>query len=222
MDWKKNQVFLPDLSHYEWPCDLKALAKAGCVGVIWKATEGESYHDISYDEAREAASEAGLLWGAYHFGDSSPVQAQIDNFILFAQPKAEDLFCLDFENNADKTMSLPQAEKWLNGVETKLKRPNHGVLYSGNLIKESLGPNIDTFWTAHRLWLAQYANKPVLPKAWKSYWLWQFTDGSSGPTPHTVAGVKGTCDVNVYDFDEGRLKAEWATGLAPNPTPLAK
>lgn len=220
MNWHPNQVFLPDLSHYEWPCDLSALADSGCVAVIWKATQGRGYQDPTYPAARNAAYAAGLLWGAYHFGDASPVDQQVNNFLAYAVPTGDDLIILDFEDNSDNTMLLSQAQDWITQVEDKQQRPNEVALYSGNRIKETLGNDASAFWSAHRLWLCQYGESPVVPKAWAKYWLWQFTDGSSGPEPHTVAGVTGACDVNAYYSDEAQLKYEWSGAPAPSPNNL--
>lgn len=220
MSWKPNQVFLPDLSHYEWPSDLNTLAAAGCVAVIWKATQGTGYQDPTYNQARAAAYAAGLLWGAYHFADSSDADKQVNNFLAYATPTGDDLICLDFEDYQSNSMSLSAAQQWIQKVEDTQGRPNQCVLYSGNRIKEQLGNKLSEFWSSHRLWLCQYGNTPNVPAAWADtgYWLWQFTDGLSGPTPHTVAGVSGPCDVNAFDGTEDQLKSEWAGGT-PSPPP---
>lgn len=217
MNWKSDQVFIPDLSHYEWPADLNALADAGCVGVIWKATQGTGYQDPTCSAARAAAYAAGLLWGIYHFAEASNVEKQANNFLSF-MPTSDDLICLDFEDNGNNSMSLADAQAWIQRVEDNLGRANECVLYSGNRIKETLGDKPSAFWSARRLWIAQYSSSgPDLPAAWASYWLWQFSDGSSGPTPHNAAGC-GACDMNAYDSSEAQLKAEWASGKA-QPTP---
>jgi lysozyme len=220
MNWNPNQVFLPDLSHYEWPADLNALVDAGCVGVIWKCSQGTGYQDPTYNAARAAAYAAGLLWGLYHFADSSDVDGQVNNFLSYGLPTSTDLISLDFEDNGSASMSLADAEAWIQKVEDNLGRPNECVLYSGNRIKETLGNKPSAFWSARRLWLAQYtSSQPDVPAAWKSknYWIWQFTDGSNGPQPHSASGC-GTCDMNAYDFSEDQLKTEWASGI-PQPSP---
>jgi len=218
--WKKDQVFLPDISHYEWPADLNALADSGCVGVIYKATQDTGYQDPTYGEARAACYAAGMLWGVYHFGEAGSVQGQVDNFLSYSLPTSDDLICLDLEDYGSSTMTLAQAKEWITSVEANLSRPNQCVIYSGNWIKERLGDSTsDPFWSAHRLWLCQYGTSPSWPKAWQAPWLWQFTDGSVGPEPHQAAGV-GACDMNAYPYDEARLFAEWSgSGIAPSPPP---
>ena len=59
-------------------------------------------------------------------------------------------------------------------------------------------------------------SEPVVPPNWPTYWLWQFTDGNYGPTPHSIDGI-GPCDINSYQGDPAQLIAEWATGRAVTP-----
>jgi lysozyme len=216
MNWPKSAVFLPDLSHYEWPVDLNKLADAGCVGVIWKATQGSGNRDSTYEGARAAAYAAGLLWGAYHFADGSDVEKQVANYLSYALPNSNDLVCLDFEDY-DSAMSLDDAQAWILATEDNLQRPEEAVLYSGNRIKEELGSRPSSFWGRRRLWLCQYGENPSWPAAWDRPWLWQFTDGSIGPEPHSCAGT-GSCDVNYYPGSEQQLIAEWSSGKV-EPTP---
>ena len=217
--WKPNQVFVPDLSHYEWPCDFNALAESGCLGVIYKATQGTGYHDDTYEQARSAAYAAGLLWGAYHFADGSNVGKQVNNYLSFAMPTADDLICLDFEDNGSNSMSLSDAENWIQKVEDNLGRTGQCVLYSGNRIKETLGDRISEFWGSRRLWIAQYGTSVQIPASWDTYWLWQYTDGSIGPEPHQCAGT-GPCDMNAYQGDETQLVTEWSGAGMPTPSPV--
>jgi hypothetical protein len=60
-----------DLSHYQTPVDFSRIKAAGIVGVIHKASQRTSYPDPSYAIRMPQAINAGLLWGAYHFGTNS-------------------------------------------------------------------------------------------------------------------------------------------------------
>jgi hypothetical protein len=69
--------------------------------------------------------------------------------------------------------------------------------------------------------LCQYTSgTPTWQQSWSGYWLWQFTDGQTGPGPHEIPGI-GHCDINSYDQDGGveQLIAEWATGSPQPPQP---
>lgn len=216
-------LMVVDLSHYDPANDYAKVKAAGIVGVIYKATQGVSYTDPTYKAQKKLALAAGLKWGAFHFGDSSNVEKQVANFLNFADPDPDILISLDFEDNSSNTMSLEQARQWIDQVETQLVRPEETVFYSGNLIKERLGSTIDPFWSARRLWLAQYGSDPSVPASWQAsgFWLWQYTDGTDGPTPHTVPGCdSGGVDCNSYDGTADQLVSEWASGV-PSPTPPA-
>jgi lysozyme len=214
-----------DLSHWDPAYDYDAVVNDGIVGVIYKATEGTSYTDPTYVSQQHAAKSVGLKWGAYHFADGSDVEAQIDNFLRFAAPDPDELFCLDWEDNGSDTMPLDCVKEWIDAVETRLGRPNECVLYGGNTIKEALGDDVDEFLSRRRLWLCQYGNTPEVQVSWDRYWIWQFTDGVYGPSPHSVDGV-GPCDVSAYGGDAVQLMLEWASGQEqpepPEPVPPDK
>lgn len=207
-----------DLSHWDPADDYEAVKREGIVGVIYKATEGQGYTDPTYVQQQRAAKSAGLKWGSYHFADASNVHGQIDNYLRFAFPDPDELFCLDWEDNpsGNGRMSVDNVKIWIREVERQLGREGQCVIYSGNTAKEQIEGK-DSFFGERRLWLAHYSTTPAWQKSWVSFWLWQFTDGEYGPQPHTIDGV-GPCDVNSYnDGNAERLIAEWATGSADRP-----
>jgi len=206
-----------DLSHWDPADDYDAVKRAGIVGVIYKATEGTGYTDNTYVSQQHAAKAAGLKWGAYHFADASDVQRQIENFMHFASPDPDELFCLDWEDYGANTMSVSNCKKWISGVEEALNRPGECVIYSGNTAKEMLDGS-DDFFGSRRLWLAQYGSSYSVQESWDDCWLWQYTDGVYGPSPHSIDGV-GPCDINSYAGTAQQLAAEWASGSAVQPRP---
>jgi lysozyme len=207
-----------DLSHYD-PCnDYGKLAAAGIIGCIYKSTQGQSYTDPTYKAQRDSALAAGVLWGSYHFGDGSNPQGQVNNYLSFTDPQPDEIICLDFEDNGNNSMSIKQAQEFIDQAEQSLGRQNQAVFYSGNRAKDLLGSKVNAFLGARRLWLAQYGTNPVVQASWDSYWLWQYTDGTSGPSPHTAPGCDPQIDCNSYDGSPEQLAAEWASGAgAPVP-----
>lgn len=194
----------------------QAAQKDGIWGVIHKASEGAGYKDSRYDYRRKAAREVGLLWGAYHFNNSAVVAKQVDWFMRCADPDDKTLMVLDYEDNRRGNMSPTQMVEFLHELERRLGRK--GALYSGNRIKETVGllsKSDRAYVTSHRLWLCQYGPRAKLPRGWSSYWLWQYTDGVLGPTPHTISGI--TCpgspgvDLNVYIGTKEQLSKEWGS-----------
>jgi hypothetical protein len=118
---------------------------------------------------------------------------------------------LDWEDYGSNTMSVSQAKEWITQVETALGRPNECVICSGNTAKEMLD-GADAFFGSRRLWLAQYGSTPQPQESWDSYWLWQFTDGIYGPSPHSIDGV-GPCElVRRYAGRAGRTMGDWIGG----------
>jgi lysozyme len=196
-----------DLSHHNVVRSFDKAKAAGIKAVIHKATQGTAYVDRFYAVRREAALESGLLWGAYHFADEQDVGAQVAHFLSIARPGKNTLLALDWEPNGSHTMSLAQAKDFLRLVHEKTgQKP---VLYSGNLVKECLKGQTDPFLCSHRLWLAQYGPKAVLPPGFTNYWLWQYTGDGVGREPHEIDGIpsKGL-DLSIFGGKD--MAAEWA------------
>lgn len=181
---------------------------AGVLGIIHKATTGQTGKDKAYTDRRRDAEAAGLLWGAYHWGTNAPVAAQVDNFLMKAQPDENTLVALDYELDAKFQMSFDQAREFLERIHEKLGR--RAVLYSGHLIKEKLGNRVDPFFGAHRLWLAEYNPTAKVQKSWSSYWLWQYAEKAS-TVPGIPGNTAGSIDYNHFNGTEDQLRAEWAS-----------
>jgi GH25 family lysozyme M1 (1,4-beta-N-acetylmuramidase) len=195
-----------DISHHNDVTDFKAIYNFGIRGVIHKATQGTKIIDPMYTERKQAALDAGLLWGGYLFADNSDPIAQLDHFLQYANLGPHDLGALDYEPWKYGTMSLDQARAFLQEYERV--RGSKAVLYSGNLIKETL-THKDDFFGAHRLWLAEYGPIPRLPIAWDKVWLWQFSGDGINSQGIKVPGISGELDLNSYDGSDDQLKAEW-------------
>src|SRR3984893_1209160 len=71
-----------NMSHYDlMRVDFVGMKNEGVVGVIHEASFPRLQRDWRYAERQSAATRAGLLWGAYHFGDgTNPIQ-QADHFL---------------------------------------------------------------------------------------------------------------------------------------------
>ena len=207
-----------DLSHYNTILDWNKIRDAGIVGIIHKSTEGGTYVDKEYAERRQQAIAAGLLWGAYHFGNATEVEEQVQNFLKNVDwENWPTLLALDYEPNQKSQMSLDQARVFMQRVYEITKQMP--VLYSGNLIKEQLGSREDQFFGSHRLWLAQYGSMPSVPAAWDTYWLWQYSDGAAGPEPKNCPGVNSPVDTNSFLGSDQDLANQWL-GMEAQPEPI--
>src|ERR1051325_4984368 len=97
-----------NLSHYDlMRVDFDAMKREGIVGVIHEATYPRFDRDAYYRTRQTAAMRAGLLWGAYHFGDATDPIAQAEHFLNvvganWRGPGVQSggvLLVLDFERN---------------------------------------------------------------------------------------------------------------------------
>jgi Glycosyl hydrolases family 25 len=92
-----------DLSHHNGTKLRFDKAKAdGIVGVIQKATQGESYVDATFKKNKAAALDAGLLFGAYHFGTGSNGVSQAEHFLETVAPDEDTVVVLDFEDKSNR------------------------------------------------------------------------------------------------------------------------
>jgi lysozyme len=196
-----------DISHHNGNPDFGQAAAAGIVGVIHKATQGLTFKDQMYETNKQKALDAGLLWGAYHFGTGGDGSDQADFFLGFVDPGPDTLLVLDYEPNTQgATMSLDDARAFVSQVNDTLGR--FPGLYSGSLIKQQLGNNQDPVLAQCFFWLAQYGPTAIVPANWPTWTLWQYTDGNVGPQPHSVPGI-GACDRDKFNGDLDGLKTLW-------------
>lgn len=208
-----NKPLVIDIYHGDPVTDFRAVMDFGIVGVIHKAWEGKA-PDPLYHVRRKAFLEVGAKLGCYAFfhgrdkgGD--PVQ-EADDFLDYAQPDADTLVALDWEDDEDKYVPRAgEAKAFLNRIEEKLGRK--AVIYSGNVAKEQISGK-DAFFGAHRLWLCQYGAHWRTQASWERPWLWQNNGDSFGPGPNQIPGIRGNCDNNclVDPMTVAQLLAEWA------------
>jgi lysozyme len=196
-----------DLSHFNQVTDFNAVKGDGIVGVIHKATEGTNYIDPTYLSRKSEAQAAGLWWGAYHFGTGDDGALQADFFLSLVNPGPNDLLVLDFEQNTSgPSMTLAGVEQFVTTVQAATGRwPG---LYAGAYLKELLGdgsnPTLANCW----FWLSEYGPEPHVPANWPTWTMWQYTDGSVGPEPHSVAGI-GDCDRDQFNGEMDGLQRLW-------------
>lgn len=196
-----------DLSHHNGDVDLAKARNAGIVGILHKASQGETFADAAYAGNRRKAADAGLLWGAYHFGTGGDGVTQADFFLDIAAPDEETLLVLDLEDNPQgPSMDLNTARAFVTRVAEQTGR--FPGLYSGHYIKALLGASKDPVLAKCWFWLAQYGPTAIVPANWESWTMWQYTDGVLGPEPRMVPGI-GACDRNRFNDDEAALRQFW-------------
>jgi lysozyme len=221
-----------DISHNVSVVDFQSVRRSNILAVIHKATEGGDWIDPSYGPRRRLAEQAGLLWGAYHYGTRQYSGAdQAAAFLSTAQPGPSTLIALDLEPNDPNprnSMTLAQAEAFVVAVQRSTGRVP--MLYTTSSYAEgrrhgrrgvSLGQPIapGSVLAQCDLWLADHREEPQLPYAWaqRGWRLWQYAadqtdaDSAYGAPSKAVAGVTH-CDRNLFAGDEVALYAYWRNG----------
>lgn len=203
-----------DLSHNNGTltaADFEKAKAAGIRAVFHKATQGNHFADPMLVPHLTAARSAGLLVGAYHFGNAADPAAQYAFFE--ATVRASGLgpmpLVLDYESNSTPatSMSLPLARAFLAQARTRLGKPIG--LYSGFTIKEALGAQVDAALGASWLWLPAYGRNPVVQASWSRWTFWQYSDGNVGPEPRRIPGLQIPIDRSVFNGSEADLNAFW-------------
>ena len=122
-----------NLSHYDlMRPDFVTMRSEGIVGVIHEASYPRFDRDSQYAARQQAATRAGLLWGAYHFGDATDPVRQADHFVSVVSNAWEQadplsrpagvLLVLDFERNGHYpggTMRVDQAVSFVERIRDR-------------------------------------------------------------------------------------------------------
>ena len=190
-----------DLSKWQGVVNFEQVKKAGNTYVFIKATQGNQDSDPDYAKNMQAARDAGLVAGSYHF--YMPNDTPASQFEYFSThlnikngdlPPVVDIEVLHGSHREDLTKNLKQ---FLTLIEQKYHlKP---IIYTGrNFANQYLNGFQD-----YPLWLAEYnsAREPQLPLDWKTWTFWQHTaDGST-------QGVAGPVDLNRFNGSTEQFKA---------------
>lgn len=200
--------FVADLSRWnlETEPEFEQAKAAGLAGVIVKFSQGLGYTDATAIQKMFDAYTAGVtLLGGYHFGDNSDPAAQAKHFLDlmkadFAGDLTDRLIMLDLEGNGGSTMTVAQAEVFVQAVFADQSR--WPVVYMGKYGPDGKGSGLPSGVLSNcDLVLPAYGNHPnlapLLPAGFREpqddadrhacVRLWQFTDGSINGGP--VAGL---------------------------------
>jgi GH25 family lysozyme M1 (1,4-beta-N-acetylmuramidase) len=162
-----------DLSH--WNGSVTRLR--GLDFVIAKATEGASSKpDIEFENTRQKAHEAGVVFGAYHMlRETSRFESQIERFLEVVQPRPGEFLALDLETKWAKAMRKLHGATLLEHLvkcaeDLTLNTKARPLLYaSRRSVEAALGVDFDNLresgWAishlrnVYDLWLVQYIDE---------------------------------------------------------------
>jgi lysozyme len=218
MELRMSDTKVIDISHWQADPDWHAIEADGVLGVILKATQGDSYVDDTWQDRAVGAIAAGMAVATYHYLEHGDIDAQMTHYIKTTD-KVMPLgsrVCIDFEA-ADCTQSdLETAVSWLQD-----QRPDLQIaVYSGSsFLTEKLVDKPNEVLGQTSLWVARYSSQtPYFPlKIWPTWSLWQFTDSGS------IGNLKPV-DCNRFNGSDGALLAWFGpvSGIEPVPPEPAK
>lgn len=173
--------------------DWLKVKEAGFSFAYAKCSEGEDFLDASFVGHVKGLRAAKVHFGPYHYlrpraGRSGAVEARwfIKNANAAGWGKPGDLLpVLDFEESA---LTPAQSIRYLKQAVDEVKRltGKAPMIYTGGPFWSEHGGGTNNFGCP--LWLAAYVvhPEPYIPKAWKSFNVWQYT--STGKVPG-IAGA---------------------------------
>jgi lysozyme len=184
---REGEAYAIDVSAHQGRIDWRAVARDG-IGIAWiKATEGGDFTDDRFVANWEAAGDAGVRRGAYHFFTlCRPGEEQARHFLRTVNEDGEVPHAVDLEL-AGNCAARPSREDvarelaaFLGEVEEASHRPT--VLYLGDDWRERYGlPTGD-----RPLWLRRVLRRPS-----GGWYAWQVQGRAR------VDGVEGPVDLDV-------------------------
>jgi lysozyme len=200
-----------DISHHQAdPIDFVAAWHDGVIGVILKATEGESYVDETFHQRFRDASDAGLFVSSYHFMRPGDIEQQMRHYLNTVQSEPSERVCLDFEDPDSTFAELEHAAAILLDCGLEV------AVYGSNVLVEKCQGQQSAILERTSLWQARYSdNEPEPPGIWPVWSLWQYTDCAN------VAGFNDPIDGNVFNGSDESLKKWFYTDYEPTAPELS-
>jgi lysozyme len=155
--------------------------------------------------------------GELEEGPQEPVAAQTSSEGELEEGKQEPIDSSSSSGSPGSHMSVADLRKFVTLVSEQ-QNGKFPVLCSGSVAKQELGDSLDPVLKNCPFWIVQYADHPSdIPLTFgKTFSLWQYTDGSSGPEPHEAPGV-GPCFRDRFNGEKSGLLELWGQGSAAVP-----
>ncbi|MCM1449397.1 MAG: hypothetical protein NC082_03575 [Clostridiales bacterium] len=177
-----------DLSAHNGKVDFEAVKSSGISFVMLKATEGVSFNDRMFRDNYNAARQAGLKVGAYHFFRfDCNGRIQANHFLNIVRDLEFDFpLALDIEEwgnpSGHKDNDIVES---LSAAITHLELNGRQVMLYTN--KKGYRKFISTDFPDYPLWICSFSDPPG-PDNW---YMWQYTHRGH------IEGVEGHVDINI-------------------------
>ncbi|EMI9090678.1 N-acetylmuramoyl-L-alanine amidase [Bacillus cereus] len=214
-DRSSSNVTFIDVSHWEGSIDWNAVKASGIQAAYAKAKEGVNYIDPTFVQNVQAAKNANVLIGAYHFAhpEQNDAISEAKYFVSILQSNQTDLIpVLDLESPTDPSNS--------NLTGTAISNWARSFI---DYVKQATGKNVMLYtgvWYINEfgisglsdipLWISRYSSTPPADAGgWTEWTAWKYTDSGQ------ISGV-GNCDVSAAVSIEA-LQGSGASGGNVSP-----
>ncbi|MCC5637555.1 hypothetical protein LC593_17240 [Nostoc sp. CHAB 5844] len=185
-----------DVSDHDKSVNWHQVRRAGFTFAFAKATEGKTWRADTFPTNWRQIQGAGMFRGAYHFfrpiADPKEQARNFLDYVASVEPiQPEDLPpALDLEHFPDsvkreweafsKTERVERVRTWIDIVENEINRKP--IIYTSFGFWDSYMSGVKDF-SEHPLWVAHYTDKskPLIPREWKTWAFWQYTDTTEVP-----------------------------------------
>ncbi len=179
-----------DVSSYQRTVNWASYKSQKRVFAYVKATEGNSYKNPYFASQYGGAAKAGLIRGAYHFGNPSGAsgKAQADYFVKHGGawvadgktlPGVLDIEYNPYGGNTCYGLSKTAMVSWISAfvTEYKKKTTRDAVIYTTTDWWKRCTGSTTKFNRTNPLWVARYGTSTpgTLPGKWPFYTFWQYS-----------------------------------------------
>ena len=181
-----------DVSKHNGEIDFEQVVDDDYQFVFIKASEGKTYRDEAFDRNYQAARDAGLKVGAYHFFRKNRT----------GQEQADNLLGTIGDRELDLPLVIDLEDDWGNGATTSRETALERVMAMIAILKDKgydvmIYTNKDGYDKYYKgmlgdcdLWLCSFTSPDLLPNLPHSFQQYSF-EGK-------VSGVKSDVDLNVF------------------------
>lgn len=180
--------------------DFAQVKGAGIGYVILKATEGVDYVDPSFTANAQAAKDAGLPIGAYHFLRATPIDQQAQDFLAAIGPYAPCLLAVDVEEPAAGSTEIEDLGE--SGITSRVLTINTAA--------RNAGYTCPIYVYASHSWLNDLIDVAACRAAGMKIWMAAYSSDTPENTDHSdicdmwqwcsdgsVPGITGDVDMDV-------------------------
>jgi GH25 family lysozyme M1 (1,4-beta-N-acetylmuramidase) len=193
------------------------------VGIIHKATEGETLTDRLYASRKLTAKKLGYKWGSYHLLKKGKITEQAEFYLKkIGRNNPDEIMALDVECSVNSKCNIPKYKVSAEEIKTflsyvKKETGRYPIFYANQSVVKDLSTNYPNDYLLKNipLWYARFKSEVTdFPKEiWQKYTFWQFSseincrDGEE--CLYRVPGTKSDMDINVFNGSVEQLKSNW-------------